>query len=165
MPDPEFTLAPGTNNWMQDFAWDPLKDEIFMTQNIRTSNGRQTIKINRLGRADDQGVRRFISAMTLTDAGHGDVLGLQRKGNVPGYRSPANPRIEVSPAPASGSAGFAGVQPASACVGRRLPRIYVGLSIPVPSSMAMTAASATRYQMNTVMLCLATNRSNQAIDA
>jgi len=28
MPDPEFTLAPGTNNWMQDFAWDPLKDEI-----------------------------------------------------------------------------------------------------------------------------------------
>jgi hypothetical protein len=31
MPDPEFTLAPGTNNWMQDFAWDPLKDEIFMT--------------------------------------------------------------------------------------------------------------------------------------
>ena len=66
---------------MQDFAWDPLKDEIFMTQNIRTSNGRQTIKINRLGRADDQGVRRFISAMTLTDAGHGDVLGLQRKGN------------------------------------------------------------------------------------
>jgi hypothetical protein len=29
----------------------------------------------------------------------------------------------------------------------------------------MTVASATRYQMNTVMLCLATNRSNQAIDA
>jgi hypothetical protein len=26
-------------------------------------------------------------------------------------------------------------------------------------------ASATRYQMNTVMLCLATNRSNQAIEA
>jgi hypothetical protein len=26
-------------------------------------------------------VRHFISAMTLTDAGHGDVLGLQRKGN------------------------------------------------------------------------------------
>ena len=22
MPDPGFTLAPGTNNWMQDFAWD-----------------------------------------------------------------------------------------------------------------------------------------------
>jgi hypothetical protein len=81
MADPEFTLAPGTNNWMQDFAWDPLKDEIFMTQNIRTANGRQTIKINRLGKADGQGVRHFISAMTLTDAGHGDVLGLQRKGN------------------------------------------------------------------------------------
>ena len=81
MPDPEFTLASGTNNWMQDFAWDPLKDEIFMTQNIRTANGRQTIKMNRLGRADDQGVRHFISAMTLTDAGHGDVLGLQRKGD------------------------------------------------------------------------------------
>ena len=81
MPDPEFTLAPGTNNWMQDFAWDPFKDEIFMTQNIRTSNGRQTIKINRLGKADDQGVRCFISSMTLTDAGHGDVLGLQSKGN------------------------------------------------------------------------------------
>ena len=29
----------------------------------------------------------------------------------------------------------------------------------------MTAASAKRYQMNTVMLCLTTNRSNQAIDA
>jgi len=80
MPDPDFTLAPGTNNWMQDFAWDPLKDEIFMTQNIRTSNGRQTIRINRLGPADDQGVRHFISSMTLTDAGHGDVLGLQRQG-------------------------------------------------------------------------------------
>ena len=46
-----------------------------------------------------------------------------------------------------------------------LDRAYVGLSIPEPSSTAMTAASATRYQMNTVMLCLATNRSNQAIDA
>jgi hypothetical protein len=31
---------------MQDFAWDPLKDEIFMTQNIRTANGRATIRIN-----------------------------------------------------------------------------------------------------------------------
>jgi hypothetical protein len=41
MPDPEFTLAPGTKNWMQDFAWDRLKDEILMTQNIRTSNGRK----------------------------------------------------------------------------------------------------------------------------
>ena len=28
-----------------------------------------------------KGVRHFISSMTLTDAGHGDVLGLQRKGN------------------------------------------------------------------------------------
>jgi hypothetical protein len=81
MPDPEFTLAPGRNNWMQDFAWDPLKDEIFVTQNIRSSNGRQTIKINRLGRADDQCMRHFISSITLTDAGHGDVLGPQHKGN------------------------------------------------------------------------------------
>ena len=81
MPDPEFRLAPGTNNWMQDVAWDTLKDEIFMTRNIRTSNGRQTIKINKLGKADDQGVRHFISAMTLTDAGHGDVLCPHRKGN------------------------------------------------------------------------------------
>jgi hypothetical protein len=137
-----------------------------MTQNIRTSNGRQTIKINKLGKADDQGVRRFISATTLTDTGHGDVLGLQRKGNVPRVPSPADPRIEVSSAPASAlAAGFAGVQPPPACVGRRLPRIYVGLSVPVPSSTAMSAASATRYQMNTVMLCLATYRSNQAIDA
>jgi hypothetical protein len=86
MPDPEFTLAPGTNNWMQISLGDPLKDEIFMTQNIRTSNGRATIRINRLGKADDQGVRHFISSITLTDAGHGDVLGLQRKGNVPEYR-------------------------------------------------------------------------------
>ena len=56
-------------------------------------------------------------------------------------------------------------QPTPARVGRMLDRVYVGLSIPVPSSTAMIAASATRYQMNTVMLCLATNRSNQAIDA
>jgi hypothetical protein len=96
MADPEFTLAPGTNNWMQDFAWDPLKDEIFMTQNIRTSNGRETIRINRLSPADDQGVRRFISSMTLTDAGHGDVLGLQRKGTrsycgLAGLTAPAAP--------------------------------------------------------------------------
>jgi hypothetical protein len=81
MPDPQFTLAPCTKNWMQDFAWDQLKDEIFMTQNIRTSNGRETIRINRLVPADDQGVRH-ISLMTLTDAGHGDVLGLQRTGDV-----------------------------------------------------------------------------------
>jgi hypothetical protein len=27
MPDPEFTLAPGTNSWMQDFDWDALTDE------------------------------------------------------------------------------------------------------------------------------------------
>ena len=80
MPDPEFTLAPGASSWMQAFAWDPLKDEIFMTQNIRTSNGRQTIKINKLRKADDQGVRRFISSMTLTDAGHGDVLDLPAQG-------------------------------------------------------------------------------------
>jgi hypothetical protein len=78
---PTLSSTDRANNWMQDFAWDPLKDEIFMTQNIRTANGRQTIKINRLGKADGQGVRHFISAMTLTDAGHGDVLGLQRKGN------------------------------------------------------------------------------------
>jgi hypothetical protein len=57
------------------------QDEIFMTQNIRTSNGRETIRTNRLGPADDQDVRHFISSMMLTDAGHGDVLGLQRKGN------------------------------------------------------------------------------------
>jgi hypothetical protein len=52
-----------------------------MIQNIRTSNGRETIRINRLGSAEDQGVRHFISSMTLTDAGHGDVLGLQRRWN------------------------------------------------------------------------------------
>ena len=37
MLDPEFRLAPGTNNWMQDFAWDPLKDEIFMGHRIRAA--------------------------------------------------------------------------------------------------------------------------------
>jgi hypothetical protein len=81
MPDPEFTLIPGTITGCKISLWGPLKDEIFMTQNIRTSNGRQTIKINRLGRADDQRVRHFISSITLTDAGHGDVLGPQHKGN------------------------------------------------------------------------------------
>ena len=97
MPNPEFTLAPGTNNWMQDVAWDTLKDEIFMTRNIRTSNGRQTIKINKLGKADDQGVRHFISAMTLTDAGHGDVLGPQREGNAL-LRGSVGPTIPAAPA-------------------------------------------------------------------
>jgi hypothetical protein len=33
---------------MQDFAWDPLKDEIFMTQNIRTSNGREAIRVQQV---------------------------------------------------------------------------------------------------------------------
>ena len=66
MPEPDFTLSPGTNKWMQDFAWDPLKDEIFMTQNIRTSNGRQTIRINRLGPADDQ----RCAALHLFDDAH-----------------------------------------------------------------------------------------------
>ena len=60
MPDPDFTLAPGTNNWMQDFAWDPLKDEIFMTQNIRTSNGRQTIRSH-----DDPPERRLLLGAVL----------------------------------------------------------------------------------------------------
>jgi hypothetical protein len=58
-----------------------LKDEIFMTQNIRTLNGRETIRINRIGPTDDQGVRHFISSITLADAGHRDVLGLQRNGS------------------------------------------------------------------------------------
>jgi Phage 5-bladed beta propeller receptor binding platform domain len=74
MPTLSSPLAAGTNNWMQDFAWDPLKDEIFMTQNICTTNGRETIRINRLVPL------MIISSMTL-DAGHGDVLGLQRRGN------------------------------------------------------------------------------------
>jgi hypothetical protein len=53
---------------------------IFMTPNIRTSNGRETIRINRLGPAEDQGVRHFISSMTLTNVGHGDVLGFRAGG-------------------------------------------------------------------------------------
>jgi hypothetical protein len=51
-----------------------------MTPNIRTSNGRETIRINRLGPAEDQGVRHFISSMTLTNVGHGDVLGFRAGG-------------------------------------------------------------------------------------
>jgi hypothetical protein len=58
MPDPGFTLVPGTNNWMQDLAWDPLKDEIFMTQN-NSHLKRSGNRIHRLGPADDQGVRHF----------------------------------------------------------------------------------------------------------
>ena len=42
---------------------------------------------------------------------------------------------------------------------------YVGLSIPIPSSTAMTGASAMRYRMNTVMLCLAPNRSKHGWQA
>ena len=94
-------------------------------------------------------------------------LGLTRRSHVnPGTVHQADLRTEVSPAPASAFAvSFRRAQATRARVGRMLDHVYVGLSIPVPSSTAMTAASATRYQMNTVMLCLATNRSNQAIDA
>jgi hypothetical protein len=53
---------------MQDFAWDPLKDEIFMTQHIRNRKRSGNVRINRFGPAGDQGVRHFISSMTLTDA-------------------------------------------------------------------------------------------------
>jgi hypothetical protein len=58
--------------------------------------------------------------------------------------------------------GVDAVRPIRDEIRRRVENL---ISIPVPSSTAMTAASATRYQMNTVMRCLATNRSNQAIDA
>jgi hypothetical protein len=53
---------------------DPFR-QIFMTQNICTTNGRETIRINRLVPL------MIISSMTL-DAGHGDVLGLQRAGGM-----------------------------------------------------------------------------------
>jgi hypothetical protein len=45
-------LNPQTDNWMQDFFWDSWADEVFMSQNIRTSGGRETIKINRLGQEE-----------------------------------------------------------------------------------------------------------------
>jgi hypothetical protein len=38
---PTLSSTDRANNWMQDFAWDPLKDQILMTQNIRTSNRRK----------------------------------------------------------------------------------------------------------------------------
>src|SRR5512133_558224 len=92
--------------------------------------------------------------------------GLTRRSHVdPGTVHQADLRTEVSAAPASAFAvSFRRAQATRARVGRMLDRVNVGLSIPVPSSTAM-AASATRYQMHTVMLCLATNRSNQATDA
>jgi hypothetical protein len=71
MPSPafEYKLDPETDNWMRDFFWDSWADELFMSQNINTPDGPQTIKINRLGQKDRNGVRHFISAMTLRDAG------------------------------------------------------------------------------------------------
>ena len=84
----------------------------------------------------------------------------------PGTVHQGDLRTEVSAAPASAFAvSFRRAQATRARVGGMLDRVYVGLSIHVPSRTAMTVASATRYRMNTVMLCLATNRSNQAIDA
>ena len=81
MPDPEFILAPGANDWMPDFAWDPLKDEIFMTRNIRSSNGRKRSR-------STGSVLLMIKVCGTLHLGHdayrcrhGDVLGLQRKGN------------------------------------------------------------------------------------
>jgi hypothetical protein len=80
MPDP-FPLAPGTITGCKISLGTHSKTRsIFMTPSIRTSNGRETIRINRLGPAEDQGVRHFISSMTLTNAGHGDVLGFRAGG-------------------------------------------------------------------------------------
>jgi hypothetical protein len=74
----EYELNPQTNNWMQDFFWDSWADEVFMSQDISASGGQETIKINRLGQEDASGVRPYISAMTLTEAGHGDVISIHR---------------------------------------------------------------------------------------
>jgi hypothetical protein len=74
----ECELNPQTDNWMQDFFWDSWADEVFMSQNISAAGGRETIKINRLGQEDASGVRPYISAMTLTEAGHGDVISIHR---------------------------------------------------------------------------------------
>jgi hypothetical protein len=40
----ECELNPQTDNWMQDFFWDSWADEVFMSQNISASGGRETIK-------------------------------------------------------------------------------------------------------------------------
>jgi hypothetical protein len=74
----EYELNPQTENWMQDLFWDSWADEVFMSQNISAAGGRETIKINRLGQEDASGVRPYISAMTLTEAGHGDVISIHR---------------------------------------------------------------------------------------
>jgi hypothetical protein len=71
-------LNPQTDNWMQDFFWDSWADEVFMSQSISTSGGRETIKINRLGQEDASGIRPYISSMTITEAGHGDVISIHR---------------------------------------------------------------------------------------
>jgi hypothetical protein len=93
--------------------------------------------------------------------------GLTRRSHVdPNTVHQGDLRTEVSAAAASAFAvSFRRAQATRARVGGMLDRVYVGLSIHEPSSTAMTVAGATRYRMNTVMLCLATNRSNQAIDA
>ena len=73
----EYELNPPTDNDARHF-WDSWADEVFMSQNIRTSGGRETIKINRLGQEDASGIRPHISSMMITEAGHGDVTSIHR---------------------------------------------------------------------------------------
>jgi hypothetical protein len=49
-----------------------------MPQNIRTPDGRQIIKLSRLGPGNAAGDWPFISGTTLAEAGHGDSLTIQR---------------------------------------------------------------------------------------
>jgi hypothetical protein len=83
---------------MQDFAWDPLKDEIFMTQNIRTANGRATIRINsRVVDVENNTVRLARRAHSPHQGdGYGD--GLEESLRDAGLRKPSVIDFGVTPA-------------------------------------------------------------------
>jgi len=83
MPTPvfEFDLNPSTNAPMQDLAWDPWTWEVFCGQFTggTISPPRQTAVLTRCAPPDDANQCNEISVMKLLDAGHGHMIGFQRR--------------------------------------------------------------------------------------
>jgi Phage 5-bladed beta propeller receptor binding platform domain len=83
MPTPvfEFDLNPNTNAVMQDLAWDPWTWEVFCGQFTTgtISPPRQTAVLTRCAPPDDANHCNEISVMKLLDAGHGHMIGFQRR--------------------------------------------------------------------------------------
>ena len=83
MPTPvfEFDLNPSTNAPMQDLVWDPWTWEVFCGQFTggTISPPRQTAVLTRCAPPDDANQCNEISVMKLLDAGHGHMIGFQRR--------------------------------------------------------------------------------------